>query len=471
MNLSGKNRNTAGRHRKALPVIRCLLLLCLLAGGGCSVVEETAKLPARTVAAVVPGTQPKQSDPALVQAELLRYADDFFGRTSTGLDEYARRVNTSETRSEALDWKIALNSSALGIATGSNPTANLLDFLALSSLTRLFLEQHAATVEPRGALDLWLENSRVLETNAWKMAEGLLNADQQKQFRTAIEQWLAANTGARRWFFRRPQELASGIRLTGEKESQPGSVFSLVGLDPTAGLDPAVREMTRTRFFAERALFAVERMPYLVRWQTESLARELLCQEQLTNTLASVDRLSRAAEAASQTAAQLPDRISAERKAVLDAMEVQEGRLRELSAEVGRTLAAGEKMSTSLNATITTFDGLMKRFGVGEPDTSPPNTNSPPFNILDYARTAEQIGTMAQQLDALIKDASGTVNTPALDKRIADLNAFSGRARTDAKSVLNHAFLLAACLTVLIFACVVVCQRLVPRGTTTKIPS
>ena len=116
-------------------------------------------------------------------------------------------------------------------------------------------------------------------------------------------------------------------------------------------------------------------------------------------------------------------------------------------------------MSTSLNTTLITFDALMKRFGVGEPSTTPPDTNSPPFNILDYAHTADQIAAMAQQLDALIKDASDTVATPALDKRIAELNALSGRARTDAKSVLNHAFLLAAGLIVLIFAGAVLYRR------------
>lgn len=251
-----------------------------------------------------------------------------------------------------------------------------------------------------------------------------------------------------------------GVRQASEKAAQPGSVFALVGLDPTAGLDPAVREVTRTRLFAERAMCAMELMPFLVRWQTEMLAGHLLRQQEITNALAAADRLSRAVESASQTAALLPEKVSGERKAILDALEQQEGKLKSLSAEVAQTLTAGEKMSTSLNATIVSFDGLMKRFGVGEPDTSPPDTNSPPFNILDYARAAEQIAIMAQQLDALIKDANGTMDTPALDKRIAQLGALSTQARIDAKSVLNHAFVLVAGLIVLGFACALLYRRL-----------
>jgi len=427
-------------------------------GSGCRV----ASLPVNAVAAVVPGTKSTQPEPGALQTEVLRFADAFGGRNSTALDEYARRVNTPEARIQALNWKVSLDSSVLSIATGPNPTANLLDLVALATLMRTFLEERAPQAVPRGALDPWLETSRLQETNAWKLTEAVLTTDQQRELRAAIERWRAESPAVSASFLIRPQELAVVIHQAEAKESKPGSVFSLALLDPMAGLDPAVREVTRTRLFAERALFAAQHMPFLLRWQIELLSNQLLGQEQVEAALQSVDRLSRAAESASQTAALLPDHIAAERKAILDALDTQEGRLRDLSAEVTRSLAAGEKMSTSLNTTIISFDALMKRFGVGEPSAAPPDTNSPPFNILDYAHTAEQIATMAQHLDVLIRDASGTVATPALDKRIADLNALSSRARADAKSVLNHAFLLVAGLIVLCFACAVVYRRLAP---------
>jgi hypothetical protein len=46
-----------------------------------------------------------------------------------------------------------------------------------------------------------------------------------------------------------------------------------------------------------------------------------------------------------------------------------------------------------------------------------------------------------------------------LDRRINDLNTLSERARADAKSVLNHAFLLAAGLIVLALAAAMVYRR------------
>jgi hypothetical protein len=427
---------------------------------GCQVAQETVSLPGEMVSAVLRGPQGNQPDPAVLQGELLRYCDDFFGRTSTSLDEYARRVGTTSAQEQATKWKVALGASALGIATGANPLANLVDFLGLATLTRAIVEREAAAIEPRGAMGLWLENTRALETNAWRIAQGVLSESQQGEFRAAISQWLTENGSVGYGFFSRPQDFAMELRRSKEKTRQPGSVFSLVGLDPTAGLDPAVREVTRTRLFAERALFALERMPFLLRWQSELLAGDFLRQGEITNALASADRLSRAVESASQTAALLPEWISGERKAILDALEQQEGKLKSLSAEMIRTLTAGEEMSTSLNTTIVSFDALMKRFGVGEPDTSSPDTNSAPFNILDYARTAEQVANMAQQLDALIKNASGTMETPALDKRVAQLGVLSAQARADAKSVLNHAFVLLASLIVLGFACAMAFRRL-----------
>jgi hypothetical protein len=390
---------------------------------------------------------------------VLHYADAFAGQTSSALDEYAHRVNTSEARLQALNWKLSLGSSALGIATGPNPTANMLDFVALTTLLHASLEEQAPKAVPPGALDGWLETSTVLKTNAWKLAERTLTTEQQAQLVIAIDRWRSENP-TNISFLTRPQEVTALIRQAGEKEGRSGGLFSWVGLDPMSGLDPAVREVTRTRLFAERALFAAQRMPVLLRWQIELMSDQLLRQQQLTNTVQSVDRISRAAESISQTAALLPDRIADERKAVLDALNAQEGKLRDLTSQVGQTLSDGEKMSTSLNTTLITFDALMKRFGVGVPSTNPPDTNSPPFNILDYAHTAEQVGTMAGQLDALLKDASGTVEAPALDKRIAQLDTIATRARDNARSLLNHAFLLAAGLIVLSFACALLYRRL-----------
>ena len=437
-------------NRRRLTV--SLLLFLALAQDGCHVFHHPLGIPG----VVAPGTRSGSPDPAVLQTEVLDFAYAFSSQTAAALDEYALLINTPEARLQAIDWKLSLSSSVLSMATGPNPLANLVDLVSLATLLRASLEELAPKTVLPGAFDQWLSTSRLLETNAWRLAAASFPTNQQQQLREAIDRWFTENPTTIASFFARPQELTALIQQAEAKERRPGNVFSLVGLDPMSSLDPAVREVTRTRLLGERVFFAAQRMPDLLRWQTELLSAQLLRQQQITTALQSVDRFSRAAESATQIAALLTDRISNERKAILDALESHEGRLRDLSAQVGQTFSAGEKMSTSLSLTLNTLDALMKRFGVGEPSATPPNTNSPSLNILDYAHTAEQVTTMADRLHALFKD----LDTPAWDNRVAQLDALSGRTRDNAKSVLNHAFLLAAGLVLLSFACALLYRRL-----------
>jgi hypothetical protein len=437
-------------------------LLMVLALSGCRIAKTAAELPAQAVGAVK-GGKSAPLDPANLQVKLQRFSDEYSSRTIAALNYYAGQAGTPEARSEALQWKVSVASAALTIATGENPQANLLDLVALAVITRVALEGFVPRSPHSAALQPWLEVSRSLETDAWNLAGEVLSLDQQTELRDSIQRWWETNPSSHLGFFARPEEFSSLIRQTHHEEPRQGSVFALVGLDPTAGLDPAVREVTRTRLFAERAMFMMQRMPFLIRWHTELLVDELLQLDQveqaLTNATSlsvSIDRLSRAAEAASHTAGALPDLIATERKAILEAFDEQEGKLRQLSADLTQTLAAGEAMSTSLNATLVTFDALMKRFGVGEPSTAPPNTNATPFNILDYAHTAERIAAMAQQLDALLKDTGNTLESPELERQ---LGTITGRAQADAKPVLTHAFLLLAGLVLLVFICAWVYRR------------
>ena len=153
-------------------------------------------------------------------------------------------------------------------------------------------------------------------------------------------------------------------------------------------------------------MYTLQRMPTLLRWQTELLTRETLQMPELQTVVSNTTIVSVSAERVSRTAAELPERISAERVRVMADLEAQEGKLRALAAEVREALEAGQGMSTALGQTLVTFDALMKRFGVGEP--APPRDPSAPvgrpFDILDYAATAKEITAMAGQLDATLRE-------------------------------------------------------------------
>jgi hypothetical protein len=227
-----------------------------------------------------------------------------------------------------------------------------------------------------------------------------------------------------------------------------------------SGLDPAIREVTQTRLFAERALFAAQQAPRLLRWEIELLTRELSRQPNMQTLLSNSTSLTASLDRASRTAEELPDRVTREREAIMRELKDQEGQLISLSAEIKQTLEAGDAMSTSLNTTLGTFDALMKRFGVGEPGPEkPPDPDAKPFDILDYAKTAAEVAAMADELQGVLKELNTTLDSPALDAQVANLNAASAQAAAEVRGLLTHAALLIAGLIVLTFVGVLVVRR------------
>ena len=425
------------RHKRFTSYINAALGLgFFVLTPGCSLLRA----PTTVVNAVVPTKGSIQSDLVDEQIQLQRFADDFLARSGQALDACTERLGTDAGRAQVLSLKLISGSSLISVVSGPNPSANLLDLASVTVLTRMSVEDYWMKTTNGTAFQPWLDASRVLETNVWSLAGRFLDPEQVDELRLGIGQWYARTPEVRTAFFARPHEFASMVRTTKEKGAEVNSVFSLVNLDPTAGLDPAIREVTRTRLFAERAMFTMQRMPFLLRLQTELLAYELTAQPSVQLALSnstqlseSANRISRAAENIGQSVARLPDRFSAERKEILATLDEQAGKLSDLVAGVDRALSSGEKLASSLTVTTTNVDALMKRFGVGESKTktSPPATNSPPFDILDYARTADQVGKAVAELNTLV----GSVNQNA-----PELQRLSRETGADLQKVIDHGF-------------------------------
>ncbi len=438
---SGESPSAAGRWQ----LVGWLVLA--LVGTGC---ESAMRMPGRLVRAVTPGSRPQTIDLAALQTELQRFADEYAERTTSALDASARNIGTPEARSQALRWKVSVNSAVITIVTGPNPQVNLLDTLALATLTRMALEEIGAKSANGPAFEPWLEVSRSLETYAWEeLAPGVFSAEQLQELRDTLQRWWDTNPAGHLSFVARPVESRSLIRHTAETASRPGSVFALVGLDPTAGLDPAVRELTRTRLLAERAMFMAQRMPFVLRLQLELLVDQLLRDQNIAGLLTktadlavSAERISRAVESLSVTANDLPDRITAERRAVLEAIEAKESTLREVAGAFGQTLAAGERMSTSLNTSLLTFDALMQRFGVGEPAAPGPPADPArePFRVLDYAETAARLEVASRELTVLLNTLDQVLGSTNLTELQTQVGAAVEQAQAGSRGVVDHAF-------------------------------
>jgi hypothetical protein len=218
-------------------------------------------------------------------------------------------------------------------------------------------------------------------------------------------------------------------------------VFELLNVDPLSGLDPVTRQIAETRLFAERALYMTQKLPMLLRWQTELLSLNALAMPEMQQLVTNSTEIAASVERFARVAEQLPGQVSTEREEILKALESQEKNLTPLVNEVRQTLMAGSQMSTSLNTTLATFDALMKRFGVGETNQAgPPDTNSAPFRIQDYGQTAVQLEKAARQLTELLDTLDQTLGSTNLSQLAAQVGPVVQQAQTRGKEIVDYAF-------------------------------
>lgn len=407
-------------RRPASAVTGALFLLC-----GCSAVISVSEYPFKQIATFIEtetGLEKPVLSPVEVENDLMRFADNFVAGATSAFDTLrSRGLDTNSA--QILRFQIAFLQDIYGVATGPNPYGNLLDMVTLVSLSRLQLESNWMP-------GLWGDSARPLlkvmqqnEATIWKLAGDVLKPEMQKELRQAIDQWGRNNQQMQGLTDIRATGFANAIakhdRAAGHGSG--ASVFDLLDIDPLSSLDPATQELARSRRFAERALFLAQRMPTVLRLQTQLLTLELARIPEMESMVQATGRLSVAAESLSQTAAQLPTDIRREREATLKALEAQAGPLAALAAQVQKTLEAGNRMFESSDQTFKTYSALHAQI-VQEPK----DPNAPPFNIKDYLDVARETATTATELNALVSQLtavpSGSPDAAGGESNLAHLS-------------------------------------------------
>lgn len=425
------------RHQTTrLPGLAALLLMLAIAGVGCHVVKSTAELPARAVNSVTSGQREKQTvDPVDVQQTLQRFADGFSAQMIAAADQLQSGTNTLDAR-DLLRIKIGFTTETTSIAAGPNAFANLIDMAAFVTVTRMALEEHWVPNVFGDSARPMLVSCQNGETNVWHLVSRAFSNDQQVQLRDAIQTWRAMNPISDRMLGARTLELSKEIfkKKKPEAGGGGGNVLGLLMLDPFAGMDPAVREIAQTRLFAERALYVAQKMPSMLRWQTELLSINATETPAVQQIVSNSTAISASLERFATVAEKLPNQVSSEREQILKALHSQE-------KDLAALMNAGTDMSDSLNTTLTTFDALMHRFGVGETNnTTSSATNAEPFRILDYAETATRLSATAEQLTELLNTLDQTLGSTNLAALTEKVSPAVERAEAGGKAVVDYAF-------------------------------
>ncbi len=422
------------------------------------------------------------SDARQVQAQVMDFADEMTLRMAEAIDDIEGNAATMEGRIVAHRLKYTVAHGATIIASAQNPRIALVDMYVMISLQRVLIEQriipqHFGPESSR--LVKIFENS---EREIRGLAQNALKPEQLAEIDRLITTWLENNPERIYASYVRFSEFSAARQVTtGQTEKARNSnVLGFLFIDSLAGLDPTTREIEQARLFAERAFFYLQRMPMLLSWQAELLmidtASEPESRQLLANANSATASLDRITQEVTELRAQLPGVISAERKAILDRVEVmfdeqrqraidqalvglsaerealiqqlagEEERLGPVITELRQTVESTTALSDSIRATAAEFEKLAILLNLDEPA----DPDAEPTSIKDFTEALRETTAAASELVKLSESIKGTTAPDQLEERLVMIEQRLMNAELSANRVMDRAFRLAMTLVVVL---------------------
>ena len=393
----------------------CLGIFILALGlTGCSTVHNHPKeLQKQFSTFHITNAPPGPVTSSILQAQVMRFADTYVALVSQSCDDITAATTNADVRLAALRWKLDQGTAAYNDATGQNPPLNALDLLVLATMAKNNIQGYA--VQKYGKIvDPLLKAHENMESNAWIMVSSFLSPSQETELRNLMHEWRLQHPHQHVLGPVRFTEFATALGKTPTPQStSPGSIFSLLYLNPLAELDPTTAAIEGIRDLGDRTLYYTQRMPILLNWQTQLLAFRLAAEPAPMQMQADFSRISADMGVFANTSKQLPQIINDQRHAaieqILDGLVAQENKSSGLLTNTRLTLEAASMAATNLNTTIQSLNTFVQYVSPRNrtPTTATAGTNSkPPFNVLDYGTAASQIGAAATNLTTLMVRAN-----------------------------------------------------------------
>jgi hypothetical protein len=373
---------------------------------------------------------------ARVQNETMNLADTFVGEM---LGTAGRiRAETPEQRLAILGWQTRQANAAYDIASGENPLEDAVHLAILVTLGRSVLEAYWVPNVFGDTARPMLSVYANIEPRSWSIVREFTTEEQETKIRSLVTEWRASHAEIHEVAAIRLPEIV-GSSGDARALGSPGEALQTLGLDPFAGLDPAVAQVQRSRILAERTLYFAKRWPRILELMTRQLVLELAIQPPGDKLLADLDRASRAADSVAQTAGELPALVDRERDAsirqIMDALQAQEGQARVLAADIRQTLEAGGAAATALHGALDELNVVTARLTAPSPPPPPGTPPAPPFDIRDYTRALELAARTTRDLQDLLRVANQDA------PRVATLVGNAGReAEVRGRALVDHAF-------------------------------
>ena len=248
-----------------------------------------------------------------------------------------------------------------------------------------------------------------------------------------------------------PSSEGNGIPQLGWLLNVPLSPFRAVeGVDKSA---LAIHELT---FSANRFVQIASDMPRELSWELQLVL--LQSRREVEALVAQLDQKQTNTQA---TLRQAQATIAEARAAIID-LQTTLVSGEHTALAITDTMKAVNTLSQTAASSVKQFHDLYPPGPESAP--TPIETNSHPFDILDYAQTAEQIAAAATNLTRLLIEAQSTLDSGPLTVRIKDAQATLVQTQAMAHSLADHIALLVVLVLALFFGLLsayrVLCSRI-----------
>ncbi|MET0509980.1 MAG: hypothetical protein ABWZ78_17635 [Burkholderiaceae bacterium] len=419
-----------------------------------------------------------ENQAVITQGELQQLTTGFADRYMTYLVSAVERIERNnpspEQRRLAHRVKLVQVSALYDIATNPDPFTQLLDMTLVVSLqARKWIDDDLAErwFGPRGRH--LVTASRQAREEIWKIAGRVMRSSQLEQLDTMILEWHRKN---------RDIELVSYVRFDDFAASRSKSIVAEVaeGGGFLAPIGEATKAVDEVRAVAERALYLLKRMPFLLNWQVRDTLSDSLSGPELGNVGAMLPVVTASIDRATKTVERLPVDIRREREAI-DAMLLKHGPLahqmlthsrelvrdsNDLTANANVLVGSVESMlvrldqtSVALRDTVQAVDSAFLKPGREKNDP-----NDKPFDIADYTKTAVAFSETLGRAQTLVGDLKSSLQSPEqLQALTSGVEASLSRVTDHTSRLVDRVFWWIAALMVLAFVLAVL-YRMITRS-------
>lgn len=303
-------------------------------------------------------------DPARIQADTMGFADRFVAAMTTVYDGLERHASTPAAKDAAHQLKTDLALGSIGNAVNPKPVAGMMDLVVFVSLLRqIAADPWAARTFGRDDANVLVASLERQEADVRSLASQYLTDAQLAELTELVGEWHRLHPDDRAVSHFHLADLPEANLAPSKRGPIGASVFALLFFDPTAHLDPTVREIELSRGTSERMFFYLQRLPLLVQLQAEGFYRHLVETPELQRVASNASAVAGSTTRFAETSARFtnvvdrfPAQLSEERRQAIGQMSSEVTRQREAAVRQVAAAVAAERDATITQATTRIAD-------------------------------------------------------------------------------------------------------------------